>query len=279
MTTPAASKTEGSYEIYRAFAERLAREAGDLLLSLRGRVVVSEKGPGDLVTEADTASQHLIAGAIAREFPDHTLLAEEEGVVPDPLKPWRWIVDPIDGTINYAHGYPLWCVSIALEHQGELVVGVVHAPVLDTLYSAARGGGATVNGRPLRVSAVDSLRDSLISTGLPTDFQADADRQLALFRQFSTGTHSIRRSGTTAWNLTQVAAGTNEVFYAVAVHPWDAAGGVVLVREAGGHVTSLYGNPYDPYLLSILASNGKVHDEAVRAVVEAWSPTSPGAAW
>jgi myo-inositol-1(or 4)-monophosphatase len=255
---------------YLDFAERLARNAGALLLAAVGRVPAREKGPSDLVTDADLASQRAIAAAIRRTFPDHTLLAEEEGVVADPERPWRWIVDPLDGTINFAHGLPLWCVSIALEHAGELMVGVVHVPPLGSTFRAARGHGATCDGRPLRVSTVASLRDSLIATGLPPDFAADADRQMALMRRFSTGTHSLRRTGTTAWNLAQVATGAIDVFYATAVHAWDVAAGVLLVREAGGHVTRLNGGPYRLDHPDILATNGHTHAEALRAVGEAW---------
>jgi myo-inositol-1(or 4)-monophosphatase len=180
------------------------------------------------------------------------------------------VVDPLDGTINFAHGFPLWCVSIGLEHAGELVVGVVHVPPLGTTYRAAKGLGATLDGRPLHVSGAGSLSESLIATGLPTDFASDADRQMALMRRFSTGTHSLRRTGTTAWNLAQVAAGGCEVCYATHVYPWDVAAGIVLIREAGGLVTALDGSPYVLEGPTILATNSRVHAEAGRAVVEAW---------
>lgn len=263
------------YRVYRAEAERAAEAGGRLLLAAYGTVVAREKAPSDLVTDADGASQRAIAGILAGAFPDHTLLAEEDGVVPDPEKPWRWVVDPLDGTINFAHGFPLWCVSIALEHRGRLVVGVVHVPLTATTFSAALGGGATRNGQPLRVSAVDRLSGALIATCLPTAFAADAARQLAYFSRFSTGTHSVRRTGTSAWNLALVAAGGCEVCYSTALHPWDAAAGVVLIREAGGTVTGLAGEPYDLYRPGILASNGRVHAEAIRALAESW-PTGPG---
>jgi myo-inositol-1(or 4)-monophosphatase len=254
----------------RQWAERVAIQAGKVLEGFFGHVEAREKQPGDLVTDADGASQRAIAAAIERSYPDHTLLAEEDGVVPDPSKPWRWVVDPLDGTINFAHGLPIWCVSIGLEHAGELVVGVIHVPLLATTYSASRGGGATANGRAMRTSSVTALKGSLITTGLPTDFAADAARQLALMGRFSTGTHSVRRTGSTAWNLAHVAAGACEVFYATDIHPWDVAAGVLLVREAGGQVSSLTGGPYDLYGQGILASNGKVHAEAAAAIHDAW---------
>ena len=255
-----------SYREHRRVAERAAVEAGALLMSLSGRVSAREKQPGDLVTEADSASQRLIAAILAAEFPDSTLLAEEDGVEPDPANPWRWIVDPLDGTVNFAHGFPFWCVSIALQHDGDLVVGVVHNPMTGQTFAATKGEGATVDGRPIRVSAAATLRDSLISTGLPTQFEADALRTLDYLRRMSVGTHSFRRTGSAALNLAYVAAGAFEVFYSTKTNPWDVAAGVVLVREAGGFVSSIAGAPYDLEGVEILATNGLVH----RAVVEAF---------
>ena len=267
------------YRQFREVAERAAREAGTLLRAAFGRVEAREKAPGDLVTDADSASQRTIAAILSSAFPDSTLLAEEDGAIPDPDCPWRWVVDPLDGTINFAHRFPLWCVSIALEHRGRLVVGVVHVPLTGETFAASAGAGATLDGRPIRVSAVDSLRVSLITTGMPVDFAADADRQSAYIRRFSTGTHSVRRTGSSAWNLAMVAAGCCEVFYATSIQPWDAAAGVILVREAGGLVTGLAGEPHDLYGAGILATNGLVHAEALRALDESWrGPERPGKA-
>ena len=249
----------------REVAEQAALQAGVLLMKAYRNVEAREKGPADLVTDADTASQRLIAEILFNAFPDHTLLAEEDGVLPDPNNPWRWVVDPLDGTVNFAHGVPLWCVSIGLEHRGQPVVGVVNAPTANLLYSAALGQGATENGRPATVSTTRHLAESLLVTGMPTNFADDAARQLALFGRFSTGTHSVRRTGCSAWNLALVASGGYEACYATAMNPWDAAAGVALIREAGGVVTDLHGGPFDLYTSSILASNGRVHDEAVAA--------------
>jgi myo-inositol-1(or 4)-monophosphatase len=260
------------YRPYQAVAERVAVEAGELLLQAYGQVSARQKRSGDLVTDADLASQKLITERLAESFPDHTLLAEEEEVGPDPSKPWRWVVDPLDGTINFAHGFPYWCVSIALEHEDRLVVGVVHDPSRGTTYSASKGGGTTRNGRPIRVSAADRLRDSLIATALPIDFLEDVDRQVSYFLRFSSKTHSVRRTGSSALNLALLASGAFEVCYATFMHPWDAAAGVVLVREAGGTVTKLSGAPYDLYAEEILATNGQVHAEALRTLAEARRP-------
>jgi myo-inositol-1(or 4)-monophosphatase len=251
------------FERELAFAERTACEAGELLCNAYGRVSSREKGPGDLVTDADMASQQLIAGRIAEEFPEHTLQAEEEGVVADPARPWKWIVDPLDGTINFAHGFPFWSVSIALEHAGRLVVGVVHDPLARVTFAAARGGGANRNGETIRVSRADRLATSLISAGLPTRFDRDAERQLALFRTFSTGTHSVRRTGSSALNLAYVAAGSFDLYYTTSVQPWDVAAGVLLVEEAGGIVSSIDGSPYRLDQPTLLASTPLIHSEAV----------------
>jgi myo-inositol-1(or 4)-monophosphatase len=257
------------YQKYQSAAERIALEAGALLREAYGKVTAREKGPGDLVTDADLASQRLIARRLEEAFPGHTLLAEEEGATPDPSRPWRWVVDPLDGTINFAHGFPFWAVSIALEHEGRLVVGVVHDPIAGSTYSAAAGRGMTHNGRAVRVSGVDRLRASLITTALPIDLAAEADLQMAYMRRFSTGTHSVRRTGSSALNLAIVAAGGCEVCYATSMNPWDAAAGVVLVREAGGVVSGLTGGPYDLYAMEILATNGRVHEESLRFLSEA----------
>ena len=254
---------ETIYRDAREVAEHAARVAGELLLAASGRVVAREKAPGDLVTDADLASQDAITKIIAETFPDHTYLAEEAGVTPDPSAEFRWIIDPLDGTINFAHGVPFWCVSIALEHAGELVVGVVFQPILETMFAASKGEGAFRNGEPMRVSRADSLRNSLIVCGMPTAFAADAPRQLRLMDRFSTATHSVRRTGNSAWNLAMTAAGGFDVCYATTIFPWDAAAGVVLVREAGGCVTNLSGEAHDLYRNEILATNGLVHAEAL----------------
>ncbi len=253
----------GTYAEELKFAESLAHAAGEVLRDAFGKVSAREKGPSDLVTEADTASQRLIASMIAERYPEHTLLAEEDNVVPDPSRPWKWIVDPLDGTINFAHGFPFWCVSIGLEHAGKMVVGVVFDPLTNTCYSASLGGGATRNGQPIRVSNVSALRSSLISAGLPTQFKKDAERQLGLFRAFSTETHSVRRTGSTALNLGLLAAGGFDVYYTTSVHPWDVAAGLLLVTEAGGTICAIDGMPYSIDQPTLLATNGHLHGEAV----------------
>ena len=264
------------YSPYRVVAERAAIEAGQILLDRYGKVTAREKGPGDLVTEADSASQRAIVAALLGAFPDHTMLAEEDDVQADPANPWRWVVDPLDGTVNFAHGFPFWSVSIALEHAGQLVAGVVYNPLTREMFAASRGDGATRNGEPIRVSATGSLGSALSSTGWPTAFAADSARQLALLDRMATGTHSVRRTGSAALNLAHVAAGHFEVFYATSIRPWDVAAGVVLVAEAGGQISALDGGPHDLDRGSLLATNGAVHDEAAAACRAAWPPVGEG---
>jgi myo-inositol-1(or 4)-monophosphatase len=259
-----ATALSDDYQRYQRVAERVALEAGEILLDAYGRVAAREKKPGDLVTDADLASQELIARRLSEEFPNHTLLAEEEGASPDASCPWRWVVDPLDGTINFAHGFPFWSVSVALEHEGNLVVGVVHDPLSRTTFSASLGAGVTRNGRPVGVSKAERLSACLIATALPVDFTDDADLQMGYFRRFSTGTHSVRRTGSSALNLALLGAGAFDVCYATFMNPWDAAAGVVLVREGGGQVTGLGGQAYDLYRGEILATNGRVHAESVQ---------------
>lgn len=263
------------YRVYQQAAEQMTIEAGNLLKEAYGRVSAREKGPGDLVTDADLASQRLVKKRISEHFPDHTLLAEEEGAVPDSSKPWRWIVDPLDGTINFAHGFPFWCVSIALEHQGKLVVGVVYNPLSGTTYSASLGHGTTRDGEPVGVSSARRLRDSLITTALPTDLSSEAELHLSYFRRFSSGTHSVRRTGSSALNLAILASGGCEVCYAGFMHPWDAAAGVLLVQEAGGRVSGLEGESHNLYGHGILASNSLVHEESLQFLREARAQLPP----
>jgi myo-inositol-1(or 4)-monophosphatase len=258
----------------RAVAERAARVGGVILMRHYRRIAYREKAPFDLLTEADLESQRAIVSTLLDAFPDHTVQAEEEGLRGDPDRPGRWIVDPLDGTVNFAHGVAPWCVSIGFAWRGVLSAAAIHVPLSGETFLAARGHGAWRDGERLLVSGADSLERSLIATGFPTDFEPDADRQIAWFRRMSTRTHAVRRSGSSAWNLAMVAAGGFDVCYASGMHPWDAAAGVLLVEEAGGRVTALNGAPFDLQRGGILATNGRVHDAALAALNEAW-PYNP----
>ncbi len=242
-------------------AREAARRAATVLEEWRGRFRTQEKGRFDLVTEADLASQRMIHAFLSGRFPGHAFMGEEDRAThgrPAADAPPTWIVDPIDGTTNYVHDCPLYCVSIGLQVASELVVGVVLDPSRDELFAAAKGQGAWLNDRRLSVSKVSRLEEAMLSTGFPTDIR-HKKYLLDWWHYFGLRTHALRRTGTTALNLAYVAAGRFDGFYAFDNNPWDVAGGVVLIREAGGVVTNVDGSPYDPYTPDALASNGLLH--------------------
>jgi myo-inositol-1(or 4)-monophosphatase len=235
-----------------------ARRAAVVLEEWRGRFQVREKARFDLVTDADLASQRTIHDYLHQRFPQHGFLGEEDLASqgrPAPDAPPTWIVDPIDGTTNYVHDCPLYCVSIGLQVAGELVVGVVLDPARQELFRAAQGLGAWLGERRLRTSQIAGLDEALLATGFPTDLRGQ-ERTLDWWRYFSLRTQSLRRTGSTALNLCYVAAGRFDGYWAFDNHVWDVAGAVVLLREAGGIITNVDGSPFDPYTPDALASNG-----------------------
>jgi len=245
------------------FAIQTARDAGRVLAEKFGRALqVSHKGDIDLVTEADLAAERLIVERIRSHHPRHALLAEEAGevrAVAGADSDYKWIVDPLDGTTNYAHGYPVFCVSIALEHAGRVVVGVVHDPLRDETFAAERGAGATVNGRTARVSDTAELNRALLCTGFPYDVRERAEFARH-FHNFIMHAQGVRRDGAAALDLAYVAAGRFDGFWEEGLRPWDVAAGVLLVEEAGGRVTHYDGRPFHIYQPPIAASNGLIHD-------------------
>lgn len=246
---------------YREAACEAARRGAAVLEDWRHRFQVREKGRFDLVTEADLGSQRAIRDFFARRFPDHHFLGEEERTGParlEPDAPPTWIVDPLDGTTNYVHDCPLYCVSIGLQVAGELVVGVVLDPSRQELFSAAKGLGAWLGERRLQTSTTARLEEALLATGFPPDLRGQ-ERTLEWWRRLSLRTQSLRRTGSTALNLAYVAAGRFDGSWGFDNHPWDVAGGVVLIREAGGHVTNVDGSTYDPFRPDALATNGPLH--------------------
>ena len=245
------------------FAIQTAREAGRVLAEKFGRALrVSNKGDIDLVTEADIAAERLIVERIRSYHPRHAILTEESGDVVktgDSGSEYKWVVDPLDGTTNYAHGYPCFCVSIALEHEGSVILGVVYDPVREELFAAERGEGATLNGRRVRVSETAELNGALLCTGFPYDVRDRGDFARH-FRNFIMRAQSVRRDGAAALDLAYVAAGRFDAFYEEGLRPWDVAAGVLLVEEAGGRVTHYDGSPFHIYKPPIAASNGLVHE-------------------
>jgi myo-inositol-1(or 4)-monophosphatase len=218
------------------------------------------KGDKNLVTEVDQESERLIVAHLLGSFPDHGIVAEEREY-PQGKAPFRWIIDPLDGTTNYTHGFPWFCVSIGLESAGELVAGVIYNPLNDELFTATKGGGAFLNGHRLRVSNRSLLRNSLLGTGFPYDCASDPANNFCNFIAFQKAARGIRRAGAAALDLAYVAAGRLDGFWELKLKPWDVAAGVLLVREAGGIVTTFDGTDYDVFNHRIVASNGLIHGE------------------
>ncbi|MGH9945548.1 MAG: inositol monophosphatase family protein [Pyrinomonadaceae bacterium] len=251
------------------FAIQTAREAGRILAERFGRVSlrVEHKGDIDLVTEADLAAEQLIVERVRSYYPRHSILAEEAGVVERVEQPseYKWIVDPLDGTTNYTHGYPCFCVSIALEVAGELKIGVIYDPTRDELFAAERGAGATLNGRRIRVSEVLELNRALICTGFPYDVRERGDFARH-FTSFIMHAQGVRRDGSAALDLAYVACGRFEGFWEEGLRPWDVAAGAIIIEEAGGRLSRYDDSPLDIYRPPVLASNGLVHEQMMRVL-------------
>ena len=246
----------------RSIATEAALEAGETLLErFRTDFKISKKGRIDLVTEMDLKAEEVILSRLRSEFPHHQILSEEKGAYSN-TSPCKWIVDPLDGTTNYAHGYRFFCVSIALEVEGELVLGVVYDPVAKELFSAQRGQGATLNGSPISVSDQGELVDSLLSTGFSyTD--GEIGKNLQFFNRIIFHSRAVRRDGAAALDLCHVACGRFEGFWELSLNAWDVAAGWLIVKESGGSVTNLSGLACTIYDQEILASNGKIHPSLI----------------
>ncbi|MCI0682768.1 MAG: inositol monophosphatase [Gemmataceae bacterium] len=250
---------------YLDAAKEAARRAAVVVEDWREKFVVREKGRADLVTDADLASQHTIQEYLAQRFPTHGFLGEEGFTAdrrPGAEAPPTWIVDPIDGTTNYVHDCPLYCISIGLQVAGELVVGAILDPSRQEMFAAAKGHGAWLNQRRLQTSRAQRLDEALLATGFPPDMRGH-EQTLEWWRYFSFRARSLRRTGSTALNMAYVAAGRFDGYFAFDNHVWDVAGATVLVREAGGTVTNIDGSPYDPYTPDALATNGPLHGALV----------------
>jgi myo-inositol-1(or 4)-monophosphatase len=243
-------------------AERAARYAGEILIEMAGNVSVREKGPGDLVTSADLASQEAIRQTIFDRFPTHAFVGEESAIESASDAELVWIVDPLDGTSNYVLGLEFFAVSIGLVRHGTPVVGVIYDPTQRRCFRATDQGGAYLDGQPIHVSQVSTLRNALLVTGFPPGMRG-RDDLLRLFEEYCAESHSVRRLGSAALDLAYVACGKFDGFYAPNLRPWDAAAGVLLVQEAGGTITNLDGSPYNLYTPDILATNARIHDAMV----------------
>jgi len=241
--------------------------AGDMQMAQFGKTVhIDKKGEIDLVTEVDIAVERMFRGMIAERFPDHHILAEEFGgatvVPPGPC----WVFDPIDGTTNYAHGLPIFCASLALEIDGVPEIGAVYDANRRELFTAERGGGAHLNGEPIRVSSAMRLVDALLVTGFPYDVHKRVDDIVGLFAAFVGQARAVRRLGSAAIDLCWVAAGRMDGFWETDLSPWDIAGGSLIVAEAGGRVTSTDGSPFTSRGGRVLATNGHLHEAMLEVI-------------
>ncbi len=265
--------------LYLATAVEAVLRAGDIQTAHLGTDLdVRKKGRIDLVTEVDLAVERMLRQMIAERFPDHQVVAEELGGDEKVRASHCWIFDPLDGTTNYAHGLPIFCSSLALEIDGQIVVGAIYDPARRELFTATRGGGAHLNGAPLSVSGVSQLVDSLLVTGFAYNVHEGGEALVSLFGFFLRRAQAVRRLGSAALDLCYVAAGRFDAFWEQHLRPWDMAAGVLIVEEAGGRVTGLDGSSFDVRRGQLLASNGALHDVMLARIAEwqaAWDAGRP----
>ena len=247
----------------RDFAIKLARDAGSLLAGkFNSKHEIYYKGEIDLVTEADKMSEDLIIAAINSSFPDHGILSEESPAQNSQAKQ-RWIIDPLDGTTNYAHGYPVFCVSIALENEGVIVLGVIYDPLREEMFVAERGKGAYLNGKKMNVSKTTTLSRSLLATGFPYDIRLSKDNNLNYFNLMAMEAQAIRRAGAAALDIAYIAAGRFDGFWELKLMPWDMAAGCLMVEESGGVISDMFGGQWNISLPNVLVSNGLIYEQMI----------------
>ncbi len=262
--------------ILQAELDRLTRTAieaaqlGGIILTDYSRkgFEIQKKSQINLLTEADLASEKAIVEKISLAFPSHQILAEEKGLQTKSENPYKWIIDPLDGTTNFAHGFPMYNISIGVEYKGTIIVGVVLDPTRNELFVAKKGNGATLNNSPIHVSTTPSLSEALLVTGFAYDIHTVADNNLKEFCAFSLHARGMRRTGTAAIDLCYIACGRFDGFWELKLNPWDTAAGTLIVEEAGGKVTNYKGEPFSIYGQDLVASNGLIHDEMVGTLQE-----------
>lgn len=254
-------------------AVEMALESGRIQKeSLSKDIVIHHKGEINLVTEVDIACQEKIISMIRERFPDDDIIAEEQYNIYEGHRN-RWIVDPVDGTTNYAHGYPFFCTSIAYEAKGRVMAGVVYNPIMNELFFAAGGKGAYLNGERITVSRVNNLKRALLSTGFPYDITSNPNNNINHFVNFLHQAQAVRRDSSAALNLSYVACGRFDGFWELRLSPWDLAAGALILEEAGGRITNLSGGPFTIYHGECLASNGLIH-QAMAGVIKKGNGTA-----
>jgi myo-inositol-1(or 4)-monophosphatase len=231
---------------------------------------VRNKGAVDLVTEVDMACEDAVREFLAKASPGTPVLGEEEGLSGEGVT--LWIVDPLDGTTNFAHGLPVFCCTVALEEKGRIVAGATYDPLRDELFTAAAGGGAKLNGTPLRVTARNDLGGCLLATGFPYTYRTSSRDNFSAFADLYRASQGVRRLGAAALDLAYVAAGRFDGFWEISLKPWDVAAGLLLIEEAGGRVTDLFGNPFDHRTPDVVGSNGLIHSDMLKILEKHYSP-------
>jgi myo-inositol-1(or 4)-monophosphatase len=252
---------------YLETAVEIAREAGALLATYFERRVAFElKGDFDLVTEADRASERLVIERLRSHFPSHSIVGEEGGGHQGSSE-YRWYVDPLDGTTNFAHGFPIWNVTMGLEHEGEMLAGVIFDPNRQEMFTAERGAGSYMNNRRIRVSSAKRLADSLACTGFPSR-RRHLNVNIHFYHQMAMATHGVRRTGSAAIDLAWVACGRLDAFWEFGLNPWDMAAGTLLVTEAGGRCSDMNGGAHSMKSPHLLTDNGAIHEETLALFAE-----------
>jgi len=249
-----------------------ARRGGTIIAEgFNQKKEITLKGFADPVTQFDKASEKAIIEELSHHFPDHSFLTEEELSV-DRQSAFKWIIDPIDGTVNFTHRVPYVCVSIGLEVERKLTLGVIYNPILDELYTAVRGGGAFCNGQPIHVSETDDIGVSLLVTGFPYKRKGRLEELLKPLKKVIMDYQGFRRLGSAAMDLAYVASGRADAFYEEGLKPWDCAAGIVLVEEAGGKITDFYNHPHTSYQNTIIATNPRLHGEILKMTRDVKAP-------
>jgi myo-inositol-1(or 4)-monophosphatase len=254
--------------MFLATAVEAVIRAGAMQLAGIDHLHIEKKGEIDLVTQVDRDVETMFRALVAERFPDHQVLAEEFAARGDRHREaeYTWVFDPVDGTTNYAHGLPIFCCAASLERRGQPIVAAIYDPSRKELFTAEKGGGAWLNGAPMRVSSADALIDSLLCTGFPYSVQTEGEYLVGLFSDFLKTARAVRRLGSAAIDLAYVAAGRFDGFWEVRLNPWDISAGALLIEEAGGRVSTLAGGPFDSRLGEIVASNGRIHDAMVDVI-------------